>query len=315
MAIFRKEPIYIVGHINPDTDSVCSAIAYAHFLRERTGRSHIYPARAGPLNSETKFVLKTFRQKEPLLLKTARKKKLIIVDHNEVDLALPDIRKANILEIIDHHRIGDVETIHPIEFVNQPRGSTASIIAERYRWFRIPITKSMAGVMLSALLSDTIMLNSPTTTRKDRTLAKRLAEIAGVNLHRYGRKMLEAGCDLINHSPRKIILTDFKTFRKDKTKIGIGQVNVADTRVAFHKKHSIFLEMEKLRKKHDFKYIFLMITNIVSLQTDLLVSGDDLAPVRKVFKKKMENNMMILPKTVSRKKQIQPKALELLKLL
>ncbi len=311
----RNEPVYVVGHVNPDTDSICSAIAYAHFLREKTGKSNIIAARAGPLNDETKFVLKYFHEKPPCLLKTITGKNVIIVDHNEVHLALPDIKRANILEIIDHHRIGDVETIHPIAFVNQPRGSAASIIAERYSWFRIPISKRIAGLMLSALISDTILLNSPTTTRKDRTLARALAKTAGVSIQAYGRSMLEAGCDLINHSSRKIILTDFKTYGNRPKRMGIGQVNVADTRIAFHKKKKILKEMDKIRIKNEFRYIFLMITNIVSLQTDLLISGDDLNPVKKIFRKKIEHNLMILPNTVSRKKQIQPKAIELMKKL
>ena len=311
----RNEPIYIVGHVNPDTDSICSAIAYAHFLKERTGKGNIIAARAGSLNEETKFVLKYFHENPPHLIKTVTGKNIVIVDHNEVHLALPDIKRANIMEIIDHHRIGDVETIHPIAFINQPRGSAASIIAERYLWFRIPISRKMAGLMLSALISDTILLNYPTTTRKDRALARKLADIAGVNLHKYGRRMLEAGCDLINHSPRKILLTDFKTYGDRSKRAGIAQVNIADTRIAFHKKKALLREMDKIRKKNEFRYIFLMITNIVSLQTDILISGDDLEPVKKIFKKKIEHNLMILPKTVSRKKQVQPKVLELMMML
>ena len=308
----KDEPVFIIGHLNPDTDSVCSAIAYAHFLKEKKGRSDIIAACAGHLNDETKFALKYFHQKQPHHLQTAAEKNIILVDHNEVSLSLPDIKEANIMEIIDHHRIGDIETTHPIAFVNLPLGSTASIIAERYSRYKVPISKKMAGLMLSALVSDTILLNSPTTTSKDRTLAEKLAAIAEVNLHEYGRDLLEAGCNLITHSPKKIINTDFKKYGSKPNRIGIAQVNVADTRVALRKKKALLKEMDKMRLENDYKYIMLMITNIISLQTDLLISGDDLNPISKRFKKHIEHNMMILPNTVSRKKQIQPKVLKLI---
>jgi manganese-dependent inorganic pyrophosphatase len=313
MTFNKNLPIYVVGHVNPDTDCVASAISYAHFLRERNKQKDIIAARAGPLNYETKFVLRYFHEKMPHLIETADKKNVILVDHNEINLALPGIRRANIMEIIDHHRIGDVETIYPIEFVNEPRGCTTSIIAERYFWFRVPITKRMAGLMLAAILSDTMLLNSPTTTRKDRALARKLAKIAGLNIHKFGRALLEAGCDLINHSPRKIILTDFKSYGEKGRRAGIGQVNVADSRIALKKKKAILKEMDRLRRKYSYRYIFLMITNIVSLQTDLLVSADDLDAVAKVFKKKVEHNTILMPHTVSRKQQVQPQVLELMK--
>ena len=309
----KDETIFIIGHLNPDTDSVCSAIAYAHFLKEKKGRSDIIAACAGNLSPETKFALKYFHQEQPHHLKTAEGKNMIIVDHNDLNLSLPDIKESNIIEIIDHHSIGDMQTTHPIHFVNLPLGSTASIIAERYSRFRVPISRKMAGLMLSAILSDTILLNSPTTTSKDRKLAKKLAEIAEVNLNEYGRDLLEAGCDLITHSPKKILNSDFKKYGSKSKKIGVAQVNVADTRVALKKKKALLKQMDKQRIEGDYQYILLMVTNIISLQTDLLISGEDMNPISKRFRKKVEHNMMILPDVVSRKKQLQPKMLKLIK--
>ena len=205
----KRKTVYIVGHTHPDTDSICSAIAYAHFLRERH-KHDVIPARAGELNSETKFVLKKWKVKAPVKLKDASGKNLIIIDHNEIDQAVKNVREANILEIIDHHRIGDVETIQPIPFENEPRGSVASIVADRYSWFKIPIKRKMAAMLLSALLSDTLALKSPTTTRKDKALARKLAKIAKINLKKYSKQMLEAGCDTEKHTANQIVLTDFK---------------------------------------------------------------------------------------------------------
>jgi len=312
----KKEPIYIVGHLSPDTDSVCSAIVYAHFLRERH-KHNVIPARAGELNSETKFVLKKWGEKSPIKLSNASGKNIIIVDHNEIDQAVRNIREANILEIIDHHRIGDVETIHPIPFENEPRGATCAIIADRFNWFRIPFSRKIAGLALSAIISDTLLLKSPTTTAKDRVLARRLAKIAKVNLEKYGREVLEAGCDTIKHRANKIILTDFKTYRKDNKKIGVGQAPVIGFEKILQRKEELLKELIRLQQRN-YLATFLMVTDVLASNSYLFFAGDE-EKIKRMFSKKIEHigdlqgGIIYLPKTVSRKKQIQPKVLELLK--
>jgi manganese-dependent inorganic pyrophosphatase len=311
----RDKNIYVVGHIHPDTDSVCSAIAYAHFLREKH-KHNVVPARAGELNSETKFVLKRWGMKAPILLKDATNKNIIILDHNEIDQSVKNIREANILEIIDHHRIGDVETIHPIPFENEPRGAVAAIIADRYSWFRIPVSRKMAAMMLSAIISDTLLLKSPTTIRKDRSLARKLAKIAKVNLKKYGKEMLEAGCDTMKHSANKIILTDFKTYRNGTRKIGIGQAPVINFKKIMERKEEILRELIRLQKRNHVA-MFLMVTDIVAGNTHLFFAGN-VEKVKKIFNKKvekipgLEGGIVYLRKVVSRKKQVQPKVLGLL---
>jgi manganese-dependent inorganic pyrophosphatase len=312
----KKEPIYVVGHLNPDTDSVCSAIVYAHFLRERH-KHNVIPARAGELNSETKFVLKRWKEKIPMRLSNASGKNIIIVDHNEIDQSVRNIREANILEIIDHHRIGDVETIHPIPFENEPRGATAAIIADRFSWFRIPMSRKMAGLALSAILSDTLLLKSPTTTPKDKVLAKKLAKIAKVNLQKYGREILEAGCDTIKHKANRIILTDFKTYRKGSVKVGVGQAPVIGFETIMGRKEELLKELNRLQKRN-YKALFLVVTDVLATNSYLFFAGDE-KRIKPLFKKKIEHiesiegGIIYLPNMVSRKKQIQPKALELLK--
>jgi manganese-dependent inorganic pyrophosphatase len=313
----KKEDIYVIGHINPDTDSVCSAIGYAHFLSARH-KHHVHAARAGKINPETAFVLKYFKARTPQLITNGKGKNLILMDHNEINLAVKNIRQANILEIIDHHRIGDVETIHPIPFENEPCGSTSSIVADRYSWFRIPLSKKVAGVLLSGILSDTLLLKSPTTTKKERVWARRLARAAGVDVKKYGRQLLQAGCDVINKSPGVIVTADMKCYGRYKgkyKKLCIAQVSVADSRVALHKRQELLAAMRKVRKKEKLHYLFLMVTNIVSMHTDLLVVAGNsagLKKVEKVFGKKIHNNTLVLQKTVSRKLQVQPKVLKLL---
>ncbi len=312
----KKEPIYIIGHLNPDTDSVCSAIVYAHFLRERH-KHDVIPARAGELNSETKFVLKKWKEKSPIKLSNASGKNIIIVDHNEIDQSVRNIREANILEIIDHHRIGDVETIHPIPFENEPRGATCAIIADRFSWFRVPMSRKVAGLALSAILSDTLLLKSPSTTAKDRILAKKLAKIAKVNLEKYGKEMLEAGCDAVKHKANRIILTDFKTYRKESKKVGVGQASVIGFEKIMKRKEELLKELCRLQKR-SYDAMFLMITDIIATHTYLFFVGDE-KRIQPLFKKKVEHipgldgGIIYLPKVVSRKKQIQPKVLELLR--
>jgi manganese-dependent inorganic pyrophosphatase len=311
----RDKNIYVIGHLHPDTDSVCGAIAYAHFLKEKH-KHNVVPARAGELNSETKFILKKWKIKTPVLLKDATNKNIIIIDHNEIEQAIKNIREANILEIIDHHRIGDVETIHPIPFENEPRGAVASIIADRYSWFRIPFSRKIAAMILSAIISDTLLLKSPTTTPKDRVLAKKLAKIAKVNLQKYGHELLEAGCDTIKHSANKIILTDFKTYRNGTKKVGIGQAPVIGFKKIMERKEEILKELIRLQKRNH-EAMFLMVTDIVAGNTYLFFAGNE-NKIKKLFNKKVETitglngGIIYLPKIVSRKKQVQPKVLGLL---
>jgi len=260
--------------------------------------------------------LKRWKVKSPIKLTNASGKNLIIVDHNEIDQAVKNVREANILEIIDHHRIGDVETIHPIPFENEPRGATAAIIADRYSWFRIPISRKMAGIMLSAIISDTLLLKSPTTIRKDRVLARKLAKIAKVNLKKYGKEMLEAGCDLVQHSANKIILTDFKTYRHGQKKVGIAQAPMIGFEKIMEKKKELLKELNRLQKRN-YEALFLMATDILAGNTYLFFAGNE-DKIKRAFKKKVEHiegldgGIMYLRKVVSRKKQVQPKALKLL---
>ncbi len=308
----RGKKIYVVGHLNPDTDSVCSAIAYAHFLRERH-KHNIIACRAGSLNSETKFVLKKFKEKTPQLLKDATNKNIIILDHNEIHQAVKNIRDANILEIIDHHRIGDVETIHPIPFENEPRGSTSSIIADRFSWFRIPISRRYAGLILSAILSDTLLLKSPTTTPKDRSWARKLAKIAKVDIQKYGKEMLRSGCDIKNHSVNKLILTDFKTYQSHGHKVGIAQIPVIGFGDIMKRKTKLLHELKRLKKKGNYHSLFALVTDVLAANSYLFYEANEKEVKKKFRKKVVEPGIMYLPKVVSRKKQIQHKVLEMLR--
>ena len=157
-------------------------------------------------------------------LLNARKRALILVDHNEVSQAVDNVENAEILEILDHHKIGTLQTINPVFFRNQPVGSTSTIVYEMYRENNVEIPKTIAGLLASAILSDTLIFRSPTCTMMDRMAAEHLAKIAGIEPEEYARKMFRAGSDLKNRTPEEIFYTDFKTFEVNEETIGIGQM-------------------------------------------------------------------------------------------
>ncbi len=297
--------IFVVGHKNPDTDSIACAIAYATLLRMLHPHETIIAARAGSISDETNFVLKRFKIKPPALIRDGTKKVLVLVDHNEYSQAIKDIHEAKIIEVIDHHRIsGDIKTIAPIPFESDVRGSTSTIIYERFMLYNRQMSREVAGLLLSGILSDTLLLKSPTTTKRDREAVKHLSRVVGVDYREYGAEMLEAGCNIIRHSPKKIITSDLKEFR-DKKLVAIGQVPVINLKDISHIKHKLLIEMEELAKKRGYYVFALMITNIVSNNTELLFVGDK-SVIERAFKTKISGHSLLLKKVVSRKKQVQP---------
>lgn len=190
------EKILIFGHQNPDTDTICSAIAYAD-LKNKLGYN-AEPVRLGQVNGETQYALDYFKQESPRLVETAANEVngVILVDHNERQQSIKDIEEVQVLEVIDHHRIANFETAEPLYYRAEPVGCTATILNKMYKENNVKIEKEIAGLMLSAIISDSLLFKSPTCTDQDVAAAKELAEIAGVDAEEYGLNMLKAGADL-----------------------------------------------------------------------------------------------------------------------
>jgi manganese-dependent inorganic pyrophosphatase len=184
-----QEVVYVVGHKHPDTDSIGSAIAYAR-LKQLLGEPHVHAARAGELNAETRYVLERFSVPPPELLERGTGRRLILVDHNEVAQALDDVRHATILEVWEHHRVGDLDVPEPIVFHCEPVGATATLIAEQYFLHEVEPPPDIAALLLAAILSDTLVFASPTCSGKDREMARRLGAIAGVDAAALGRDLI-----------------------------------------------------------------------------------------------------------------------------
>lgn len=214
------------------------------------------------------------------------------------------------MEIIDHHRIGSVETVSPVYFRNQPVGCTGTIVAQMYREQGIEITKEMAGLMCSAILSDTLMFRSPTCTPVDEQIARELAQIAGIDVEEYAKAMFRAGSDLSGKTPNEIFYMDYKKFNADTIDFGVGQITSMDQGELDDIKASILEYMDSVKEEQGLDYVFFMLTNILEETTHLLICGPEAEGViERGFGVTPEDKVAILPGVMSRKKQMIPNLL------
>ena len=241
----------------------------------------------------------------------AKGKSIILVDHNEKSQAVEGMESADIREIIDHHRLGTVETMSPVFFRNQPLGCTATIIYQMYQENHIEIDKTTAGLLCSAIISDTLLFRSPTCTPMDRAAAVSLAEMAGIKLDEFANQMFEAGSELKGKSDAEILYLDFKKFSAGKTNFGVGQINSLNAEELGKLKNRMLPFMEKAREDEGLDMIFFMLTNILTETTELLCVGQGAAQVvADAFHVGDANEELkqtaTLPGVVSRKKQLIP---------
>ncbi len=244
----------------------------------------------------------------------ASKKKLILVDHNEKSQAVNGMESAELLEIIDHHRLGTVTTARPVYFRNQPLGSTCTIIYQMYQEAGIELSPKMAGLMLAAIISDTLLFRSPTCTEVDRMAGKLLAMIAGLDMEELAREMFKAGSNLVDKSPEEIVHQDYKKFNVGKSVVGIGQISSMDSNEMENIKNSILPEIDKLRERDNVDMLFFMITNIMKESSEVLFSGPKAEVVLESgFSVTSKNHKsVLLSGVVSRKKQMVPTITDIL---
>ena len=232
---------------------------------------------------------------------------MILVDHNEVSQAVDNVENAEILEILDHHKIGTLQTINPVFFRNQPVGSTSTIVYEMYRENNVEIPKTIAGLLASAILSDTLIFRSPTCTMMDKVAAEHLAKIAGIEPEEYARKMFRAGSDLKNRTPEEIFYTDFKTFEVNEETIGIGQITSMDEEELADIRDRIKPFIEKAYEQHGLSLAFFMLTNIIDESTTMICYGKHAQELlESAFGVAVEDHIAKMPGIVSRKKQVVP---------
>ena len=284
--------ILVFGHKNPDTDTICSAIAYAE-LKNKLGKD-VKAVRLGEVNEETKYALNYFKVEKPELVENVAGKEIILVDHNERTQTADGFEEAKVLELIDHHRISNFNVDEPLYARVEPVGCTATIILKLFKENGLAPSKETAGLMLSAIISDTLLFKSPTCTQCDAKAGKELAEIAGVDLKEYGLEMLKAGTALGDKSEAELLNMDMKIFEIDGSKIGVAQVNTVNEAEVLERKEKLLAEIDNIIAKEGLKFFMFAITNILSNDSVALVSGDGNDIIEKAFGEKVDSNLVTL---------------------
>ena len=298
------EKTIVFGHRNPDTDTICSSIVMANLQTKLRGEE-VIPCRLGDLNDETKYALKYFNAETPKLIeKVEENQKVILVDHNEFTQTVEGIENAKIEMVVDHHRINNFKTAEPLYYYAQPVGCTSTILYELYKSENVEINAQMAGLMLSAIISDTLLLKSPTTTDKDMNALKELAKIANVDVKQYGVDMLKAGTDLDKYTEDELIRLDAKKVEKEDFKYIVAQVNTVSIDDVLKRQHKIEQEMNKSIIANGLSLFIFVITDILNSNSKSIVLGERSDIIAKSYE--INNNVADMPGVVSRKKQILP---------
>lgn len=294
----------VFGHKNPDTDSICSAIVYADFKKQLGVDAEA--VRLGEINKETAYALDYAGVEAPCLIEQVEDdvEQVILVDHNEFQQSVDNIKDVTIAEVIDHHRIANFETANPLYFRAEPVGCTATILYKIFKENEVAISKQNALLLLSAIISDTLLFKSPTCTDEDVEVAKALGKIADVDVDTYGLDMLKAGTDLQDKSVAELLGMDAKEFTMNGAKVEIAQINVVDPSAVFEKKAAYEAEIEKIIAEKDLDLYLLVVTNILESDSDALALGDAADVVEQAFDVTLEENRALLKGVVSRKKQI-----------
>ena len=233
-----------------------------------------------------------------------RRKQVVLVDHNEASQSVPGLNQADILEIIDHHRLADIQTANPIYMRNEPVGSTATIIASMYQEKGLMPSENLAGLLASAIVSDTVMFQSPTCTERDQRMAERMARIARLSLEDLGRDIFSASISE-GKTAESMLFADYKQFHIAEHNFGISQITCVDADKMLARKDELLAVMEKAKKEHELDFVVLMITDVLKVGTHLLFLGDEEIPAQ-AFGKKLHDRLCFLPGVVSRKKQVIP---------
>lgn len=295
----------VVGHKNPDTDSVCAAIALSD-LKTKLGEEAA-PAVQGELNPESTFVLEKFGVAAPSLVTSYAGKDLYIVDNSDLAQSPDDLGEANILGIVDHHKLGDITTGQPLECWIWPVGCTCTVVASMYDYFNVEIPKDIAGIMLCAILSDTVIFKSATCTGTDKKVCAKLSEICGESdLEALGIEMFKVKSAVEGTPVRELVLRDYKDFDMGGNGVGVGQLELVDLSIVDGIKADLEKDIQALKDEKGHHSVFLMLTDIMKEGTELLIVSDDESVVEKAFGKAPANGKVWLDNIMSRKKQIVP---------
>lgn len=294
----------VVGHKNPDTDSIISAIAVADLMTKRGT-----PAKAvaqGTVTPETAFVLDKFGLTAPEVVTSVAGQQVILVDHSDLAQAPDDLKDAEVIAIVDHHKLGDVTTSSPLLMWVWPAGCTGTVIKGMYDFYGIEMPKNIAGGCLCAILSDTVIFKSPTTTACDKKAVEGLAKIVGVgDVEALGMEMFKVKSAVDGVPAKELVFRDYKDFDMNGKKVGIGQLEVIDISMLDGMKADLAAELKNVKAdgRHS---VFLLLTDIMKEGSEMLICSDDPSVVEKAFGVAGDASVW-LPKVMSRKKDVVPK--------
>ncbi|MBD3793639.1 MAG: manganese-dependent inorganic pyrophosphatase [Campylobacterales bacterium] len=296
---------YVFGHTTPDSDSIIGAISLS-YLKNQLGEDTV-PTRQGEVSPETAFILDRFGFQAPELKTHYAGENVYLIDFMESSQSPEDINEATILGIVDHHKLGDLKTATPLEMWVRPVGCSNTIVKQMYDYHGVEIPKEIAGMMMCAILSDTVIFKSPTCTKEDTKACKELATIAGVEDYKaLAMEMFTVKSNVLNDTKRALVLRDFKDFMMGGNKLGVGQLEVVDLAVFDDMKEELFEEMAKLKAEGERHSVLLLLTDIMLEGSQLLVLSDEPTQIESAFGVKLADNQVWLPKVMSRKKQIIP---------
>lgn len=309
-----SDKILVFGHQKPDTDAIGSSYGFSYLSNHRpNGALNTEVVALGTPNEETQFVLDYFGVKAPRVVKSAKEEgvdTVILTDHNEFQQSISDIEDLTIYGVVDHHRVANFNTAAPLFMTVEPVGSASSIVYRKFLEANVEIPKEVAGLLLSGLISDTLLLKSPTTHVTDHKVAKELAEIAGVNLEEYGLAMLKAGTNLSTKTAEELINIDAKTFELNGSNVRIAQVNTVDIPEVLERLSDIKAAINASMTANGYDDFVFMITDIVNSNSEIIALGAHPEKSEAAFNFTLADDHAFLAGAVSRKKQVVPQLTE-----
>ncbi|ATW89106.1 MULTISPECIES: manganese-dependent inorganic pyrophosphatase [Haloferacaceae] len=303
-----SESTVVVGHTRPDADSVCSAIAFAA-LKSAEG-TPTTPLIQGPINAESEYLLERFEVSVPEERRTVGDYDVILVDHSERDQAPEDLSPDQLRGIVDHHRIGDLQSSRPAFYFADVVGCTATLIHELAERREVSLDRSTRGLMLGAILSDTMLLASPTTTDRDRDASAALAESLAVDREDFGQKQFEAKSTVGSLPPSEALKGDLKVYDTSHGAVAIGQIEVADSEAILTEKGAYIEAMEQLQDEGDYHGVVLLVTDIPAKGSHVLVVSTDDSAYESALDITLSDRSQFVDGLLSRKKQVVPPLLE-----
>ncbi len=296
---------YIFGHTSPDSDSIVGAISLS-YLKNQLGEDCI-STRQGEISAETEFILKTFGGTSPELKTSVAGEKVYIIDFSDYAQAPADMKEATLLGIVDHHKLGDITTDTPLECWIRPIGCSNTVVYEMFNSYGVEIPKDIAGMMMLAILSDTVIFKSPTCTKVDTKAVKELAKIAGVEDYKaLAMEMFIVKSATEGASARDLNTRDYKPFDMNGSKVGVNQLEMIDISALDARKEEIFEDMKKMKEEEGLHTMIVLLTDIMKEGSQILVVSDEPSKIETGLNIKLENNEAWLEGVLSRKKQIIP---------